>query len=499
MQGGGGGIDVGRVRTAAAALLVFVLLPLAPAWAQDAAPTDFDRARQALDAGDFALAAQLLAACREAAPNDAVVAAWLGSAQLKAGMAAEAVTTLQAAVDLAPRDPVVRNNLGTALIETGDTEGGMSSYRAALEIDPAFEDARYNLALALTDAKRLDEMLALYKPFFDDPQRRASAHLTVGQLLEKARQLRGAANHYQSAHTFDPSLSEATLSLARAMIALDETARAIELLQTEIAAGRATPALRETLGVVYQSQGRYAEAVATLTPLRDEGHDTFELHRALGMAQAQLGQLAEAAASFQRALGLRPKDVETENNLGWVYAQQLVDNKAEDHLVAALEGNPNLTSARKTLVAIYRRQGRTREVVAQLEAILGTDPGDTQALHALVRAALTAPEVPLAEPTLRRMADTQSEDPAFLGALGCLLVQRADYNGAARILTKAAELDPTNADIHNNLGAAHERLGLLEEALRDYRTASHLDPEHKEAQTNAERVSAALGVGRGTR
>jgi len=303
---------------------------------------------------------------------------------------------------------------------------------------------------------------------------------------------RAAASHYQAARSSRELAGEATVGLARCLIAMGETERAIQTLAEDTASGQANPAVRELLGVLYESTGEPAKCIEVLQALRDEGQDTFELHRALGAAQAQVGDYAEAASSFQRALGHRPRDAETENNLGWAYAQQLVDDKAEQHLVAALETEPTLVAARRTLVMVYRRQGRTGEVVAKLEAILAAQPGDEQDVRALVRASLSSPDRKLSDTTVKRVTEIQTTDYALLGAAGVLLVQQARYNEAAQLLRRALERNNADASLHNNLGVALERLGQLKDAVVEYRTAHHLRPDMAEAERNRQRVEEQL-------
>jgi Flp pilus assembly protein TadD len=58
----------------------------------------------------------------------------------------------------------------------------------------------------------------------------------------------------------------------------------------------------------------------------------------------------------------------------------------------------------------------------------------------------------------------------------------AQYREALRVNVK-------DAAVHNNLGLALESLGRAEEAAREYRTASELNPSLAEARTNLARVA----------
>jgi tetratricopeptide (TPR) repeat protein len=67
---------------------------------------------------------------------------------------------------------------------------------------------------------------------------------------------------------------------------------------------------------------------------------------------------------------------------------------------------------------------------------------------------------------------------------------------AVEVLSKAAELLPNVAYVHNNLGVALERVGRTDEASAEYMLSTTLSPKYVKAALNHERVkrTAALSV-----
>ncbi len=70
-------------------------------------------------------------------------------------------------------------------------------------------------------------------------------------------------------------------------------------------------------------------------------------------------------------------------------------------------------------------------------------------------------------------------DPGYAQAVK--LVEAGNYATAIPLLQKSIADDPTNADAHNYLGYSHRKLGDIETALAEYRTALELDPRHRGA------------------
>jgi len=66
-------------------------------------------------------------------------------------------------------------------------------------------------------------------------------------------------------------------------------------------------------------------------------------------------------------------------------------------------------------------------------------------------------------------------------AAGRKAIQEKDWQRAVVLLNKAAQKDPRNADIHNNLGFAYRHTKELPLAFKHYELALSIDPEHRGA------------------
>jgi Flp pilus assembly protein TadD len=64
---------------------------------------------------------------------------------------------------------------------------------------------------------------------------------------------------------------------------------------------------------------------------------------------------------------------------------------------------------------------------------------------------------------------------------GKAAISRKDWKAAIASLTKAASLEPNNADIHNLLGYSYRKTGDYKNAFAQYGIALKLNPKHKGA------------------
>lgn len=76
-------------------------------------------------------------------------------------------------------------------------------------------------------------------------------------------------------------------------------------------------------------------------------------------------------------------------------------------------------------------------------------------------------------------ATKASENPDYVN--GKKAVDEKNYQVAVNHLTKAAQANANDADVHNLLGFSHRKLGNFDQALVHYTTALRLDPKHRGA------------------
>ncbi len=78
---------------------------------------------------------------------------------------------------------------------------------------------------------------------------------------------------------------------------------------------------------------------------------------------------------------------------------------------------------------------------------------------------------------LREASPRDPENSDLHRELGITFLLAKDWKRARVEMLEAIKHDPSDADAHNGLGYALEKLGELEPALKEYRTATHLEPD----------------------
>src|SRR5436305_10604670 len=84
-----------------------------------------------------------------------------------------------------------------------------------------------------------------------------------------------------------------------------------------------------------------------------------------------------------------------------------------------------------------------------------------------------------------RQPDTSAAQLSF----GTSMAQRGLWQEALFRFREAERLDPQNPRVHNNLGVAYEAAGDFENALKHYKRALEIAPEHRQAKANYARFA----------
>ena len=386
-----------------------------------------------------------------------------GDEALRAGRTDRAASLYEEARRLDPLN--LRAVVGLAVLDTRGGDPASARKRLTeevLQVAPDHVEAQLALAeVALAEGK-LDEALAgadalfARQPPVANPSLLARAHLVRGRSYEasadRAIQEKAVADYQAAIERADP--------------------------------GDFTAAVR--LSVLLSRLGKAAEAREVLAPVEQAARRDPDLALTLGGAFLAAGHAAEAVAAFQSAVTRRPDDLEARYQLGQaLFAGGKVD-EAVSTLRAAFERDASREDIGLSLARILAASGRVKDAAAVYEKMLAGAPtlsararaGRFFARHRLMPAAIAQGQAIRAE---------QPRHPAGLFLLGEEMLAAGKFDEAQSAFRDAARLEP-DAQYFEGLGRAAERLGQLDEALRQFARAVELDPNYLRPRVGRARV-----------
>ncbi len=280
---------------------------------------------------------------------------------------------------LLPNHPIVRDGLAkVAARQTPPRQVGTAQQGAA--------EVLYGLASA--GNRQGDEaaaLLYLRLAIYLDPNHDL-AILTLGDILERARQPEDAVAVYENMPDSSPLRPNAEIQAGLALENLGRPEEAVKHLNALIAERPDDIDALSALGNVYRSRKMFEEAAATydkaIGKLASPGRANWDLFYFRGIARERIKRWSEAEADLRKALELLPEPLGREralvlNYLGYsLVDQNLKLDEALGMLRRAVELRPRDGYIIDSLGWAYYRLGRYTEALRELERAVELRPSD---------------------------------------------------------------------------------------------------------------------------
>jgi tetratricopeptide (TPR) repeat protein len=355
-----------------------------------------------------------------------------------------------------------------------DDKKGKDAAQAAV-VDPV-KDAEAKIA-----AGDVDGAIAALEPV---AATNGAAALKLGQLRESRGELDLAIDAYRaaSATLSGPAKGEA---LGRMAVAQDARGMAEAAATAEAAIAADPGGVWPTIAAARRKvqEGKPDEAIALAQKAAAAGGGVAATTE-LAHAQEAKGDSAAAEATYRQAIAADPKALAPVIGLATVLRKSGRAAEAEPMLAKVIEASPGAIPAYKEMARVKIAQNRAQDAVADanLAAAMAENDPEAKALLIEVKAAsalqaLGAGQVDLAVSELMQLRDANPESAAVRLALGKAQVARRDVAAAIAEFTKAAELEPKNADAHYQLGNVLMRMkGDSPSAVAPFQKAVALEP-----------------------
>jgi len=199
------------------------------------------------------------------------------------------------------------------------------------------------------------------------------------------------------------------------------------------------------------------------------------------------GHHLQAAAECHRLLALNPESrvrADAHQYLGLIHYLEGRDEEAEEALEAALEADPKFAPPYHYLGLVAERAGDTDHAE---ELFLKSIELDPEYAFSHVRLGYLYFDRGSQEQALRYFNRALEADPEeYMAHLGLSEVMRArdQHKEQLEHVLRAHEIAPTDGNVLNQLGIAHESMGDLASAGRAYRKALKAEPRNRHAANN---------------
>jgi tetratricopeptide (TPR) repeat protein len=289
------------------------------------------------------------------------------------------------------------------------------------------------------DSNQFEAALIPLQKFLAEKPDIAWAHFQLAYAYTALKRPDEARTEYERATTLDPKMSEAFLNLGI-------------LLSEKDPAAAVTP-LRKAVDLLpAQSRPRFL----------------------LGHAQERSGDIPAAVESYEAALRLDPRDVETVIHLGNLYVGLKRYSDAETKFRAALELEPKSPQALLGLAQALDAQKKPEAAAAYRDylAVQPETPGaESRAIHLLI-------EQKQYDAALAELDRADAGKPPTLDSLRSradIQIAQKKWDDSIVTLRKAIALTPNDAELHGGLGRVYLQKRDFTSAEKELKAALQLD------------------------
>ena len=314
------------------------------------------------------------------------------------------------------------------------TQPQTRTQKLANPLNDLLDEAQHDI-----DNNQFEAALAPLQKFLAEKPDVAWAHFQLAYAYTALKRTDEARTEYERATTLDPKMSEAFLNLG--------------ILLTEKDPAAAVAPLRRAVDLLpAQSRPRFL----------------------LGLAQERSGDIPAAAESYESALRLDPRDVETVIHLGNLYANLKRYSDAEARFRAALELEPKSSQALLGLAQSLDAQKKPEAAAAYRDylAIQPDTPGaQSRVIHLLL-------EQKQYDAALAELDRVDAGKPATLDSLRSradIQIAQKKWDDSIVTLRKAIALAPNDAQLHGGLGRVYMQKRDFPSAEKEIKAALQID------------------------
>jgi len=273
-------------------------------------------------------------------------------------------------------------------------------------------------ARALLDQGKLTESESAIRTYLEGSPNSGDAHFLLGYVLFREKRARESLAEFTAGAKFRLPGTEELKAVASDYVLLDDFVDADKW---------------------------FSEVVA-------KAPDDANAHYLLGRTKFNENDYPGAIASFERALALRPKYVEAENNIGLAWRELNNISKARVAFETAIEWQ-------------------------------GSEPTDAQPFLNLGRLLANQHHPDEAISFLDRAAQLAPDNPTIHEELSHAYLAKPDVPKAQEELEKAIVLAPNVSSLHYQLGQLYRRQGLADRAQKEFELTAKLSGAHSSGKT----------------
>lgn len=240
--------------------------------------------------------------------------------------------------------------------------------------------------------------------------------------------------------------------------------------------------------------GDWRDELTLWTKTIQRSPDSHRAHCNLGNVYMESGLIERAHTEYQTALNINPKNANVHSNLGTVYSKKGIIDKAFTEYKEAIRLDSDYAQPHNNLGNIYFNQGHIDQARAEYEEALRIKPNYAHAHNGLGSVYDAVGELDKAMEEFKKSLYYDNQYIHAINNLGVNYAKKGLLSESITEFKKAIKVDTNQAQSHYNLALAYEKQGETTEAIREYNTVIQLDPNNFNAHYALGMIYQGLGL-----
>jgi tetratricopeptide (TPR) repeat protein len=443
----------------------------------------------------------------------------------------EAVNEFRNAVRADPTSAEGHYELGLALLKLGDHENASREFTRARNLRPDMMEPRYQLAglyLLVGDVRRAKEQLNEIQQFDPDsvevrqivarialvekdPDRavmeleealkkepnRVSLYVDIASIYGGKKDFKRAEEFYRKALGMDPKLIQARVALPRIYLAMGDQAKAEQEL---ILATEADPENENLLHIRasdYAGTHKFDEIEGLYLDLLKKKPDSLMAKKRLAEFYILKGDLGKGWAYTHEIAKVQPGDSDAIYFYGRLHLAQKEWARAAEVLFYATREAPSFAFAYYFLGLARLGNNDIAQAQTAFAKALELSPVWLAPRMALARLYLDSGAYDWAWKESEPILQAQPRNFDILKIAGTARLKKGEAGPALDLFNRAKDINPADASLHFDIGAAYVVQKKYGQALTEFEEALKLDPDRIDALGSIAQVLAGQGNRRG--
>jgi tetratricopeptide (TPR) repeat protein len=361
---------------------------------------------------------------------------------------------------------------------SGDNASEQKEYETALGLDPQQQRVRMTLATVLIRNGLFNEALGHLDELINQNPNLTIAYYYRGRVRIELGNYQEAEKEYLHALELDDSMEPAIFDLASLYQMEKRFEEAIKLYEKLVGLYPANRVAKERLIGLYNNLGQTDSTIRLLEDIKRGSEPGDPIRQTLGLFYLRQGKFAESIAELDLIITAWPKDNKSRYYLAIAYEENGEPEKALEHFRMIQQGSEYFINSQIHTTYILDAKGESDEAINVIKKAIEIDNKNLDLYMILASMFESKKRYDKALEVINEGLKYDNKNIELIFRLGVVLDKSGDKDGSIGQMRRILEIDPDNADSLNYIGYTYAEKGInLDEAMELIQKALKIKPD----------------------